>query len=65
MKATAMQQMDATLPKPRRAPAAILRALERLSARESARGSGIFEKSDEFAGLEALDRAELDETDED
>jgi hypothetical protein len=29
------------------------------------RASGIFRSTDEFAGLERLDRAELDETDED
>ena len=28
-------------------------------------GSGVFETAGEFAGLERLDRAELDETDED
>lgn len=29
------------------------------------RASGVFRSKDEFAGLERLDRAELDETDED
>ncbi len=60
-----MQQTDATSPENRPPQAAILRALERLSARESRRGSGVFERVDEFAGLERLDRFELDETDED
>jgi hypothetical protein len=62
MRATAMQSMHATTPKTRPDPAAILRAaLERLAAR----GSGVFEKFDEFKGLDRLDRAELDETDDD
>jgi hypothetical protein len=57
-----MQSMNATTPRTRPDPAAILRAaLERLAAR----GSGVFERFDEFKGLDRLDRAELDETDDD
>lgn len=57
-----MQTVNATTRKARPAPATILRAaLERLAAR----GSGVFERFDEFRGLDRLDRAELDETDED
>jgi hypothetical protein len=48
-KATVMQPMNATTPKTRPDPATILRAaLERLAAR----GSGVFEKLDEFKGLD-------------
>jgi hypothetical protein len=52
-----------------RAGASALDVLERLSRRHAAVrvarvGSGIY-RLDEFAGLENLDRAELDETDED
>ncbi len=62
MRATVMQSMNATTPRTRPDPAAILRAaLERLAAR----GSGVFERFDEFKGLDRLDRAELDETDDD
>ena len=45
---------------------AMLHTLERLGAKrpEPRTASGIYRSVDEFAGLDRLDRAELDETDE-
>ena len=44
---------------------ATLRTLDRLGANAGPRtASGIYRAVDEFAGIERLDRAELDETDE-
>jgi hypothetical protein len=72
-----MQTADSTARTVRPSEDAILKALERLSKRESARASGFYSvgdvaeakssqrpPADPFAGLERLDRAELDETDE-
>jgi hypothetical protein len=41
-----------------------LHALERFAPKERRIASGIYRSVDEFAGLDRLDRAELDETDE-
>jgi hypothetical protein len=43
---------------------ALLRALERFAAPQKI-ASGVFRLVDEFAGIERLDREELDETDSD
>jgi hypothetical protein len=45
---------------------AILRTLDRLGGAkaEPRTASGVYRSFDEFAGVERLDRAELDETDE-
>jgi len=43
---------------------AFLRAIDRFSVRERL-PSGVFRLVDEFAGIDRLDRIELDETDDD
>ncbi len=66
MKALVMQQQATAIAKPR-PMTTLLRALEKLAAphvREKL-ASGVFRLVDEFNGLDRLDRAELDETDED
>jgi len=62
-----MQQQTATIAKHRPVTTAILRALEKLAVREMRErlASGVFRLVDEFAGIDRLDRTELDETDED
>ena len=64
MKRSAMQHAESTARMVRPSSDAILRALELLGEREqklAARGSGFYAITDEFAGLEQLERAELDE----
>ena len=59
-----MQQADSTARHLRPTEDAILRALERLAEQESVRArhrSGLYAVVDEFAGLDRLDRDELDE----
>ena len=60
-----MQHADSTARNFRPSPEAILRALERLAKKEHERaarsGSGMYVIGDEFAGLDRLEREELDE----
>jgi hypothetical protein len=66
MKATVMQQQTANATRPRPVTA-LLRAFEKLAVRDMREklASGVFRLVDEFNGIDRLDRAELDETDED
>jgi hypothetical protein len=59
-----MQTADSTARTQRPSPEAIRHALERLAKGGPARASGFYTVVDEFAGLERLDRTDLDETDE-
>jgi len=60
-----MQQETATAAARNRRPmAAIVRALERFAVPEKL-SSGVFRLVNEFAGIDRLDRTELDETDDD
>ena len=60
-----MHSADSTARIPGLAQEAIVRTLEKLAKKDNARASGFYPVVDEFVGLDALERAELDETDDD